>query len=684
MDSKLVCAARFVRNAFPAFLPFLLLVAVSSGIVASGIVASVDSGGIVYGSQPEDGKLSGGQQPTEDLNDRIARLIQELAHPSYARRVRARIELERMGLRALDAIRDASESSETEIAFSARFLMSSMRIEWAKETDSQAVRDLLREYEDFNDIDRRSAMDRLSNLPDWQGVVPLTRLARYEKNLRLSRHAGLLAMRYDRRLGAPDAVIVRRIREEIGDSQRVVADWLRQFCDDASSQSYDVDAWRVMVAAERELVELSSNASRTDPLTLLDLYRVCATRALKAERRDEALRLALEGLDNVMPRTSDLLDAVGWALDSELYEVVFELRRREAQRFSKEPALIYGLAEAYLLSGDAVRAEETRLTALEVDPLPSINDKESPQVPKKRIEEISMRHQQIARVLENRGLFEWAEGEYRHLVDRLPIDSAESALIRYQLALMLGNLDQHDEVVETLKPLVERLEKDDALKVRMRQGPAINYEELVAKLNYHLGLASDGEQARQALITAQRYDGGDVDTLIAMYRQEGDEKWRTRVETDIKRISDSWLMRIERAEQKYRVNGNDPDIKRDLAAYCNQFAWLAANTNGEPLVALRMSKRAVELFPNDYAYLDTLARCHFSAGDLDQAISYQQMAIGVEPHFPPLNKQLQFFLGQKSSLESNKDSKSTEVGADESDAEQPQVAKPQPDGAGDS
>lgn len=615
-----------------------------------GLTQSVQRPGPTKADTEED-NLRPEESVAENLDDRIAALIQDLAHPSYARRLRAKIELERMGLKALDAIRDASESTETEIAFAARFLMSSMLIDWARESDPEPVRELLRDYEEFNDTDRRSAMDRLSNLPDWQGLVPLTRLARYEKNLRLSRHAGLLAMRYDQRLGDPNQIVVRRVRDEIGDSTRVVANWLRQFCEDLSTESYNAPAWREMVAAERELVELSSNTSRTDPLTLLDLYRVCATRALKDQQRDEALRLAMEGLDNVMPRTSDLMDAVGWALDSELYEVVFELKQREPQRFANEPTLIYGLAEAYLLAGNEKQAEITRLTALDVEPLPE-PDKDSGNVSRKQIEEISMRHQQIARVLENRGLFDWAEGEYRHIVERLPIDSSEGALIRYQLAAMLGNLDQHQEVVDVLKPLVDRLEKDDALKVRMRQGPTINYEDLAAKLNYHLGQAADGEEARQALLRAQRFDGSDVDTLIAMYRHEGDEQWRTRVKNDIDRIASSWLTRIQRAEQKFRANANDSEARRDLAAYCNQFAWLTANTGGDAPQALRLSKRSVELFPNDYAYLDTLARCYFANGDLEQAISYQRLAIGVEPHFPPLKKQLKFFLDEKAKVTS--------------------------------
>lgn len=616
------------------------------------------------------GQVSSDPADSEPADQMIEQLVRDLAHPSYARRIRARVELERLGLRALDAIRDASESTETEISLAARFLMSDMAIEWSKEGDPEAVRGLLSEYESFNDTNRRSAMDRLSNLPDWQGLVPLVRLARYEKNLKLSRHAALLAMKFDRRVGNPNEVVLQKVRQEIGDSSRVASDWLRQFFQDVTENTYHTQAWRKLVDAESELVELGANTSRTDPLTLLDLYRVCATRALQDEQRDEALALALEGLDNLLPRTSDLLDAVGWALDAELYEVVFELSRREKQRFSKEPALIYGLAEAHRLAGDNTKAEEIRLAALDVDPLPLLGEEDTRELSPKRIEEIAMRHHEIGRVLENRGLFDWAEGEYRHIIDRLPIDATEGALIRYQLALMLGDLNEHRKVVEILQPLVDRLSKDDALRTKMRQGPAISFEILAGKMKYHEGLEAEGEEAREALLSAQRYEGGDIDILIAMYKQEGDENWRKRVRADIDRIAASWLNRVERAERALRVNSNDPRIKDELASACNQYAWLVANTDGDIASALRLSKQSVELYPDRSAYLDTLARCYYEAGELEQAINYQQLALGIDPHLPPLKRQLEFFKNEKASATKADSQKQPEQAGEDSAAKE--------------
>jgi tetratricopeptide (TPR) repeat protein len=626
------------------------------------VLAIAIGGSAAHGFEPK-------QEIGEDaasLDARIQRLIGELADPSYAKRTRARLELERLGLLALDAIRDAEESPDTEIAFSARFLMSSMQIEWSEESDPAPVRALLDDYESFGSADRRSAMDRLASLPDWQGLVPLTRLARFEPDLRLSRHAALLAMRFDRLAGNPDPAVIRRLQSTVGDSRRVAADWLRQYCVDVLADSYDQVAWREAIAAERELVELASNTSRTDPLTLLELYRVCATRALADQQRAEALRLAMQGLDNVLPRRQDLMEAVGWALDAELYEVVLELQQREPQRFADQPELIYGVAEAYRIAGQQEKAETLRQSALTIDALPEPTAKGESNLPNERIEELAMRHHEIGQGLESRGLFAWAEGEYRHVIDRLPIDSNAGTVVRHQLAMMLGNLNQHSEVVDVLAPLVDRLEKDSVFRDRMEKRQWKSFQRITSKLNYHLGLSSDGETARSALQKAAVLDRGNIDIVIAMYRQPGDDDWHRYNVNEVKRLAFQWAAEINREEQRLQRDPTNLEVKENLAFACNQFAWLVANTEGDKEQAVNYSQRSVALFPNESAYLDTLARCYYAIDDFESAITYQRMAIGVDPHLPSLRRQLDFFIEEREKAESQggDDAKATGDAAD--------------------
>jgi tetratricopeptide (TPR) repeat protein len=75
----------------------------------------------------------------------------------------------------------------------------------------------------------------------------------------------------------------------------------------------------------------------------------------------------------------------------------------------------------------------------------------------------------------------------------------------------------------------------------------------------------------------------------------------------------------------------------------NQTAWLIANTEGNAQEALAMSKRSLELRPNEAAYLDTLGRCYYAVGDLEGAIRAQKEAIKSEPFSGQMTRQLKLF-----------------------------------------
>ena len=80
----------------------------------------------------------------------------------------------------------------------------------------------------------------------------------------------------------------------------------------------------------------------------------------------------------------------------------------------------------------------------------------------------------------------------------------------------------------------------------------------------------------------------------------------------------------------------------------NQFAWLIGNTLGEtdPQLAeeaIRYSQKSLELRPDAAGYLDTLGRCYYAKGDLENAIKYQSEAARLDPHSRLIRRQLEFF-----------------------------------------
>ena len=72
-------------------------------------------------------------------------------------------------------------------------------------------------------------------------------------------------------------------------------------------------------------------------------------------------------------------------------------------------------------------------------------------------------------------------------------------------------------------------------------------------------------------------------------------------------------------------------------------AVLAELTEGDFEAAVASSHESLKLRPGEAAYLDTLGRCSYAAGDLPSAITYQSEAIRKDPHSGQMRRQLALF-----------------------------------------
>jgi tetratricopeptide (TPR) repeat protein len=72
----------------------------------------------------------------------------------------------------------------------------------------------------------------------------------------------------------------------------------------------------------------------------------------------------------------------------------------------------------------------------------------------------------------------------------------------------------------------------------------------------------------------------------------------------------------------------------------NALAWLAARCRRNLDAALRHSQKAVQLEPDNAAYLDTLAEVHFQKGDKDRAVALMKQCLEREPAFEFYRRQL--------------------------------------------
>ena len=591
------------------------------------------------------GTATDAQTADEQHESEVSRLIKRLGSDSYATRIRAREKLQRMGLEAFDELHSAQFHPDSEIATAARHLVSSLMVSWSKPTDPPEVRDALQEYGAQSENERSSRLERLAVLPDRKGLGALARLARFETSLRLSRRAALAVMQQPM---SEEAAVRKRhaelIRKTLEGNDRQASNWLRAYADDLPERAYTADRWRDLVSRQRTQIDTAATQQSTRG-SVLELVRVCATRAADVGQLDEALDLARDNLDLIPPTTRDLTDACSWAIDNQLHPIVLSLREQHRRIFSKQPILLYGSAEAELAAGRDEAADRLAEKALSINPIPATEEEQAGFSPK-QLEETAQAHRVIGKELQTRGMFRWAEREYRRIIEPLPLDSIPAAMTRAHLATMLSELQRHKDVVDVLEPLIDRIEKDEQLKRRLNM-QGFDDRSMRSEVDYHqaMALAAKGNIASAQPLFRRAFDAHtyNVDILIAMFRLEGDDEWQDSVRTLLHRQIVEIENEVRIKETQAKQLGQMRLFQADVAQAYNNYSWLVANTEGDYKKALRFSLKSLELEPDQPAYLDTLARCYFAAGDLENAVATQRRAINLMPHSPPMVRQLEEF-----------------------------------------
>ncbi len=357
------------------------------------------------------------------------------------------------------------------------------------------------------------------------------------------------------------------------------------------------------------------------------------------------MRLAVDNIDLIPPKTQDLKDACSWAIDNRLHKFVLDLRNEHQRMFDLQPKLLYAAAEATKVDGSEERAEQLASQALAIHPFPeSAEAKEK--LPESALEDIAQAHREIAQDLKSRGLFEWAEREFRLIIDEMDIDSIPGADARQDLARMFGELQRHGEIVEVYQPLIERMDNDRALKNKLMFN-RFPYDFIRSEVEFHRGMqklkAGEVEEAKQCLVRGWHLNRYNIDILIAMYRVKSDDEWTELVNRELRSEIRNIESEIRIAETRNQQKGRLAGASEILAEKLNQYAWLVSNTEGDYERALRESLRSLELTPDDPAKLDTCARCYFAVKQYDNAVKTQRRAVRLEPHSPPMERQLAEF-----------------------------------------
>ena len=576
--------------------------------------------------------------PIVDQEAKVAKLIEQLGAGDFTAREKAQAELSKIGLEAFDALNEAQHHDDVEIALRARYLVRAMQVQWYQDSDPADVIRVLKGYGEQAETERRSRIDRLKNLEKQEGLVALCRLARFETSEELSKYAALKIMDLMPELKDEQAraEMFKKVVAGAGSGKRTATAWLRTLSKTLPDPAGSIAEWEAHIKSEHEL--FTQFPDRTSREVVRDLYRFEVTLMQALGREQDAVAVMRRSLSLLEGTPDQLTELVDWLLERKAWPVVQEVAVRFPKVFVDNPELIYRLAEAQDQDGKKDSAKETAAKALALRP------------------DDVQHHFRLAILLQQRGLFTWAENEFRYLLEHVPEDSLIQLDVRYALSEMLHDNAQEFAAAEVAKGGVDLLGKN----AQARELPLRPQAGWISRMHYFyaLDLMEQGkmEEARKHLDDGAAADPTDADVLIALYR------WPNQTpeqQAAIRKLIESTTENFEKEMESHKgaEGGGDPfgSEKQEYATACNQYAWLVSNTFGDFDKAIRASHKSVEvrqeLKREVGAYYDTLGRCYYAKGDFDNAIKYQTLALKLDPHSGQMKRQLALFEKAKAEKE---------------------------------
>ena len=599
----------------------------------------------------------------------IEELIAQLGNDEFTKRREAEAELIELGAAAFDHLQAAQTHPDLEIATQSQYLLYRVPIDWVRSDDPQEVRELMINYGGVNTGERREIIKQLAALEDAKGLAALARIAHFDMSTATAKYAALRVLDgFVSHCADPDSA-ADTIAQEIGSSPRESARWLRTYTAQLGNLDYVDAAWLDLIAEEmQQLTEDRRGTNTRQTLGLIQFHIKLSSRLDDSDALFAALKNKTDFLvsqasttdanaTRVISRMLDKQDVsvldgsalrysrwidhdmvlqyvlatdreaifsslaltLTWAIENQQWDALRKLEEHYAKEITSDRLLQYLVAVSRAMQGHSVEAEHLADAALRfVDA--DINERN-----------------QMADVLAGMGYHDWAEREWRQVVEMVPLASRESMIARRSIAnWCLHDRDEDKAAADLLGEVCDAVDASAELKSAVQNDNMRRFylEALRTQREYFLAchLESEGDYAGQQkhLEAAFRLDPHDPDVLIAMFRlKEADDIYRDRVSARIRRAAESLERRVEN-------NSDEPMLY-------NHYAWLVSNTEGDYQKALRYSLKSLELCPDTPSYLDTLGRCYYAVGDLKNAIKHQREAVAMHPKVNIMRKQLELF-----------------------------------------
>jgi tetratricopeptide (TPR) repeat protein len=415
--------------------------------------------------------------------------------------------------------------------------------------------------------------------------------------------------------------LAAKIRDGLAAGRRGPAQWVLDWLNAAQDPDAVAAVWSKIVADENDL--LLRRPRETSP-TIVESLLQMQIAALRNAHRGEA---AAESVVRLMKLHHGdpvaLAKLLQWLTEQKDWAATRLLEEQFRATIAASPELLYLLAEAQLLRGDAAAAEKSAAQALKLNV---------------EVDERSMAlHFQAGLLLEERGRFDWAIHEWDYVARNAPPESQLGIAAAHYLSELYHDLDQDEKAAATLLR-VEKAHTSRSNLFGLRGNDELySVGELRARRYYfeacHWRDAGDRTKQRAALDAALATQAYDIEVLIECYHfSDSLPDYREKVRKLIQKKL--WQLR----EQVGDTAAAQP---------CNELAWLVANTEGDLDEALRYSKRSLEIAGENGAFRDTLARVYEVKGDLDEAIKQQTAAAALSPHARTISKQLEALRAKK-------------------------------------
>jgi tetratricopeptide (TPR) repeat protein len=616
----------------------------------------------------------------EKAADPIKQLVVQLGSDDYTKRRDAEAALVQLGSAAFDYLQAAQSDPDLEIATQSQYLLYRVPIDWLRPEDPAEVRELMSNYAGANARERRGIITQLSKLASGAGLAALCRIAHYDMSSVTARYAAIRALNSHGVLVSSAQEAARTIYREIGDSSRDPVRWLRLYATQLEHLERVDTAWSTLVADET--ARLSSENRSTNPRLILGLIQFYVE-LNRDHGDDQSLFNALEdkmGFLNTQTRAIDanttwvvsrMLDkedaaalnsafrrylrwvthdpllakvmtseraasyaslalTLSWVQDNQEWEVLKLLENRYSKEIKEDRLLMYLVAANHAAADQPAEASQLAERAFKLV-APDLADRN-----------------ELGEVVAELGHHDWAEREWQHVIDECSIVDLESMKARRSIAnWCLHDRGDDKAAADLLGEVCDAVDQRKKKLAEDQKSPDPNLDVVILSENskyfvsalkiqreYFLAchLESQGDYAGQQkhLEAAFRLDQQDPDVLIAMFRlKEADEIYREKVAGRVRRT-------IDQVEQMIESNPDEPQ-------WYNHYAWLVSNTEGDFDKAVRYSLKSLELCPNTPSYLDTLGRCYYAAGDLENAIKYQRQAVAMHPKVKVMKKQLEMF-----------------------------------------